>query len=60
MPTDKLGGRRFVLAVLAILVTTALVAFGKVTPSVFENVTIWTVGAYIAGNSLESVGLKLK
>lgn len=51
-----LGGRRFVLAVGAGMVTTLLQWFGKLDPAgaAYSAVVIATVAAYITGNAVEN------
>ena len=50
-----LGGRRFLLTIMAGLTTTLLQWFGKLDPAgmAYTAVVIGTVGAYIAGNVIE-------
>lgn len=47
---EALGGRRFLLSAGAGIVNTLLVVHGFITPTIFESLTIATVGMYIAGN----------
>jgi hypothetical protein len=42
--------RKFLLAVLAVLTATGLVAFGLIADGVYSAVVIATVGAYVTGN----------
>lgn len=55
MNTARLGGRRFLLALGAGLMTTVLQWFGKLDPAgmAYVAVIVGTVGAYITGNVLE-------
>lgn len=55
MNLQKLGGRRFLLAAGAGVVTTALCWAGKISGETYAMVVIATVGAFIAGNVMESV-----
>jgi hypothetical protein len=57
MKFTTLGGRRFVLAMGAGLMTTALQWYGKLDAagSTYAMVIIGTVGAYIGGSTLEAV-----
>lgn len=50
---NSVGGRKFVLAVLALASATWLVAAGHIADGVFSAVVISTVGAYIAGNVVQ-------
>ena len=54
MNLQRLGGRRFLLALGAGLITTALCWAGKISGDVYAMVVIATVGAYIAGNVIEA------
>lgn len=51
----SLGGRRFVLALGAGVVTSVLVWYGKITPEIYRDVVLGTVGMYIAGNTFQKV-----
>lgn len=48
-----MGGRRFVLTMVSGAGTWALCWFGKIDGGVYSAVTIATVAAYIAGNTLQ-------
>lgn len=50
---EALGGRRFLLALGAGVVTSLLVMHGHIGESVYENLIIWTVGLFIAGNGAQ-------
>ena len=50
----KFGGRRFLLAAGAGVVSTILVWFSKISDTVFASVVIATVAAYITGNVAEA------
>lgn len=47
------GGRRFVAVIGCGFVTSLLVYFGKISSQTYENVIIWTVGTFVAGNTLQ-------
>lgn len=49
------GGRRFLLTVGCGIASTALVWFSKISDEVYATVIIATVGAYIAGNTVQKV-----
>lgn len=55
---EKLGGRKFILSVLTLASTTALVWNKHISDGVFSAVIIATVGAYIAGNVAQKINLK--
>jgi hypothetical protein len=50
MNWQAFGGRRFVLAAGAGVVSTILVWFSKIGDTVFASIVIATVAAYISGN----------
>lgn len=50
-----LGGRRFFLALGAGVVSSVLVWYGKITPEIYRDVVLGTVGMYIAGNTFQKV-----
>ena len=52
---ESAGGRRFLLALSTNLITAILVLADKVGDAVYATVIIATVGAYIAGNTLQKV-----
>jgi len=49
-PVSPFLSRKFLLAVLAVLTATGLVAFGLIADGVYSAVVIATVGAYVTGN----------
>jgi hypothetical protein len=52
---ERFGGRRFMLTVATQVSVTALVWFGKISDDVFSVLVLGTVGAYIAGNTVQKV-----
>jgi hypothetical protein len=54
-PFKKLGGRRFLLSVGCNLVTSALLYLGKLDGGSYTAITIATVGAYIAGDTMQGI-----
>lgn len=46
----RYGSRKFILAVMTLASTTALVYFGHISDGVYSAVTIATVGAYLTAN----------
>ena len=57
-PSDMMlavGGRRFLITVGVGLMTAALVWYAKISDSVFRDVIIATVAAYIAGNTIQKI-----
>jgi uncharacterized membrane protein len=55
---DKVGGRKFTLAMVASLQTGALAAAGKIDDGVYSAVMMATVAAYLAANAWQHVQLK--
>jgi hypothetical protein len=57
MNFDICGGRRFLITLGCGMATTALQWFGKLDPagSTYALVVVGTVGAYIAGNTVQKV-----
>lgn len=55
MNLHKLGGRRFLLALLSGALATLLCWFGKIDGAVYAAVVIATVGAFIGGNVVEAM-----
>lgn len=49
MNFNRLGGRRFAMAMGAGVTSTVLVWFAKITPEVYQWVILGTVAAYITG-----------
>ena len=52
---ESAGGRRFLLALSTNLITAVLVLAGKVGDAAYATVIIATVGAYIAGNTVQKI-----
>lgn len=50
---SSLGGRKFLLALGCGVVTTVLIWNGKITPEIYRDVVLGTVGIYIAGNAYQ-------
>lgn len=55
---NALGGRKFILALLALASATALVWLGHISDGVYSAVAIATCGAYIAGNVAQKATAK--
>lgn len=55
MNLTQFGGRRFLLTIGCGLATTGLCWFAKISGEVFATVIIATVGAYIAGNTVQKL-----
>lgn len=49
------GGTRFILSLGAGVATTTLAWFLKITPEIYRDVVIGTVGMYIAGSTVQQV-----
>jgi len=52
---DTVGGRKFLLTISSQVISTGLLYVEKLTPTSYESIIIWTVAAYIAGNSYQKV-----
>lgn len=50
------GGRKFILAMTVVAVTTALTAMRVIDQSAFTSVVIAVVGAYLASNVIQKRG----
>lgn len=50
---SAVGGRRFFLSLGAGIVTTILSWYAKITPEIYRDVILGTVGIYIAGNTFQ-------
>lgn len=54
-PFQRVGGRKFVVAMTSIATTTVSVACGWIDPPVYSAVMIATAAAYITGNVAQRV-----
>ena len=54
---QSMGGRKYTLSILTLLMTTILTAFKIVDGGVFTTVILGTVGAFIVGNVGQDIGL---
>lgn len=50
---NKLASRKFILAVLALLSASALVAFRRIDAGVYATVVVAAIGGYLSANVLE-------
>ena len=50
-----LGGRKFIVTMLTGLSASVLVYMKSIPPEIYSMVTLGTVGAFIMGNSTESI-----
>lgn len=50
---EAVGGRRFTLTLGAGAVTSILVWYAKITPEIYRDIILGTVGIYIAGNTFQ-------
>ena len=55
MNITSLGGRRFLMTMGCGMACTVLVWFTKIDGSIFRDIVIATVAAYIAGNTIQKV-----
>lgn len=55
MNIQAIGGRRFLMSMGCGIACTALVYFGKIDGNIFRDVVVATVGAYIAGNTIQKI-----
>lgn len=49
-----MGGRKFVIAVLAVMLNFILTWYGKIEPGIYSVVMVSTVSGFIVGNVVES------
>lgn len=52
---DRAGGRRFILCAMTLLFVALLMLLDKITESIFRDVVIGVIGAYILGNTSQKV-----
>ena len=52
---DDLGGRRFLLSFASLWVGSALLMGGHIGESIYRDIVIATVAAYITGNTIQKV-----
>lgn len=55
MKLNKYLSRKFILALLVLISSTALLIFGYIDAPVYEHIVIANVAVYIAGNSYQNV-----
>lgn len=56
---ETAGGRKFIMSMTVILLSTILVWFAKVDPEVYKYLVLVTGGAYITGNVTQKVMTKI-
>ncbi len=49
------GGRKFSLALVSLIITSVLLLMGKVDSQTFQMIIIWVVSAYITGNVTQTI-----
>lgn len=49
------GGRRFILSVASLWVCSALLMGGYISDTIYRDIVIATVAAYITGNTIQKV-----
>lgn len=52
---EELGGRRFLLSFASLWVCSALLMGGYIGDSIYRDIVIATVAAYITGNTIQKV-----
>ena len=52
---EKLGGRKFIIAVLAVVLAFALVILKVVLPNEFLDFVKWIIGIFVVGNATVDV-----
>ena len=52
-PLDKFGGRRFLLAVGALVISSFMLWHGKIDQQVYGYLCFLTYGAYLSGNVVQ-------
>ena len=50
---NRLNSRKFILALLSLLITSVLVYLDKISDGVYSTVIIATIGAYLTANVLQ-------
>jgi len=55
---EEYGGRRFILAVGCAWISTALLMGGYVSETIYRDLILYTVAAYITGNTVQKVTSK--
>lgn len=56
---NTLGGRRFLIAMGACIMTTILMWFLKIDAKTYGDVIIWVTGIYVTGNIAQRTGAGL-
>lgn len=55
---DSLGGRKFLLTILAMMICTIFVILDKMTAEMFVTAVLINSGIFVAGNVTESINKK--
>lgn len=55
---ESLGGRKFLLTVLAMIICTVFVVLDKMTAEMFVTAVLINSGIFVAGNVTESINKK--
>lgn len=53
-----MGGRKFILAVMAVILNFILTWYGKIDPGIYSVVMVSTVSGFIVGNVVEAAVTK--
>lgn len=56
---NTIGGRRYLMCMGACVMTTILMAFGKIDAKTYGDVVIWITGIYVTGNVAQRTGSAL-
>ena len=51
---DKLTSRKFIFALITIIISSLLVSMGKISDGVYSTIMIATIGAYLAAHVIQT------
>lgn len=52
---QRVGGQKFILSMVVVLLTTLLCWFSKIEPGIYSVVIVAVVGAFVAGDVIQSI-----
>lgn len=52
---QKIGGKKFILSMTVVLITSLLTWFSKIEPGIYSVVIVAVVGAFVAGDVIQNV-----